>query len=102
MQFLVKEGRTNLVHRDGTRKGGQCQERIEKNGDHITHNWHGAKGRLEDIGQGYEQQSGTAVRIYSYGERGGEDDKSRQHCYHGVDARNLQRRLGKVCAPTEI
>ena len=56
MQFLIKEGRTNLVHGDGTRKGGQCQERIEKNGDHITHNWHGAKGRLEDIGQGYEQQ----------------------------------------------
>ena len=102
MQFLVEEHRTDLVHRDGRGEGGKHQQRIEKDGDHVTQYGHEGKRLLEHVRQGDENQRRSAIRLDTHREGSRENHQSCQNRDDGIQDGDLSCRVKQVDLFIEI
>ena len=78
------------------------EKQVEKQRHHPPYSRHSAKGLIENIGKGDENQRRAAVGIYTYREGGREYHKTCEDGYDSIDDRNLQCRLQQIGLPAEI
>ena len=93
----MEESRRDLVEGDERRQGCQREQRIEEQGDNISHNGHGRERLVEDIWQGNKHQRCTAVGTHTHGEGGGEDHQTGKNSNERVDERDLNSGGEQVC-----
>ena len=68
--------------------GGECsygEQQIEHDAHDIFHDRHRTECLLEDIGQGDEDERGTAVGLHTHREGCRKDDKSGEDGYQRID-----------------
>ena len=57
---------------------------------------------LEHIGQCYEYQRRTTIRLYTYRQRGRKHYQARKDCYERIDAGYLKCGINQVCFTLKI
>ena len=89
VKLLGEECRTYLVHGDGAGQCGKDQQGIEHDADRVGYCGEVAKGLLEHVGQGDEDERRSAVGTHTHREGRGEYHQAGQDGYHGVEQRYL-------------
>ena len=102
MQFLQKEGRADLMHRDGRCQGSKYQQGIEQDRNEIAHGRHRDKGLLEHIRQGDENERRTTIRLHTHGESRGEDHQSCEDGDGRIKQGYLRGRAQEISVALEI
>ena len=100
--LFLQEGRAHLVERHERCQRSHREQGIEKDGDDVTQTFDVAKGLLEHVRQGDEDQRGTAVGTDTHGEGSWEDDQTGQQRHEEVDDANLHGRGREVGVTGEI
>ena len=90
------------MQRHQRRKGCQRQEHIEQEGHHPPYQRQIGESLVEHIGQGNEDERGTAVGRHAHREGSREYHHAGKDSHHRVDDAYLQRRLEQVGLPAEI
>ena len=102
MQFLQKEGRADLMHRDGRCQGSKYQQGIEQDRNEIAHGRHRDKRLLEYVRQSDEDERRTTVRLHTYGESRREDHQSGEDGDSRIEQGYLCGRAHQIGVALEI
>ena len=78
-KLLMEECRAYLVHGDGGGKCRQGEQRIEQDGNDITHTRHRTESLMKHIGQGDEDERWPRVGIYPHRKGSGENHHPGEH-----------------------